>query len=218
MAQNFNDVDDDYTSRNDLDLYSYDANAESPEWTKLALPHNSGVAVPSMIRVVSWNVDFMASYSEHRVRCILDHLQNTVIQETEIATSPPILLLQEVEDDALQAILEHTWIRNNFNVSPISREDWTSSYGSVTLVHKSIPVSKVFKINFEKSVMGRFALLVDLKLGNPAALTGVGHDAADESGGGKQETVPFRLASVHLESLPEVRVLVPGSFARWHRR
>ncbi|KLO17211.1 hypothetical protein SCHPADRAFT_900841 [Schizopora paradoxa] len=51
--------------------------------------------------------------------------------------------------------------------------------------------------------MGRFALIVDLELGNPAALTGAGHDAADESGGGEQETVPFRLASVHLESLPD---------------
>jgi len=40
-------------------------------------------------------------------------------------------------------------------------------------------------------------------LGIPAAVTGAGHEAAEERCGGKQGTVTFRLASVHLESLPE---------------
>lgn len=199
------DMDEDYTSREALNLYSYNSNPLSSGWEKLSLPSKAVAAVPTVIRVISWNVDFMADYAEHRLKCVLDHLQNTVIQESEITTCPPSILLQEVQDDVLPVLLEHTWVRDNFNISPISNEDWhqNRTYGSVTLVHKNIPVSSVFKIAFEKSVMGRFALFVDLELGNPAAATGAANDAAEKDSSGKQNTVLFRLASVHLESLPD---------------
>lgn len=207
MAQD-TETDSNYISRHALNLYSFDRDPKASGWAQLSLP-SKAAAAPSSIRVISWNVDFMAEHADHRLMCALDHLQSTVVKGSEIPTSPPCILLQEVEDEAIHVILDHSWVQENFNVSPISSSDWHqhSHYGSVTLVHKTIPVSNVFKIAFEKSVMGRFVLLVDLNLGIPTAatVTGAGHrdNAADERSGGRQDAVTFRLASVHLESLPE---------------
>ncbi|KLO05038.1 hypothetical protein SCHPADRAFT_811808, partial [Schizopora paradoxa] len=146
---------------------------------------------PSEIRIITWNIDYMAKDADRRLLCILDHLQNYLSQEPSDSNStslPSIVLLQEVHTAALPALLSHPWVRATFNLTPTSRSDWHpySSYGNVALIHKSIPVTRVFKIVFEESMMGRFALLVDVELGE---------EPHDES------TVHFRIANVHLESL-----------------
>jgi len=150
----------------------------------------------STVRILTWNIDFMAPESKSRMLSALSHIQLDVFDD-EI--EPCCILFQEVDEAAHLALLKDKWVHDNFVVVPASPEECPSQgYNVVTLVSKSIPLVKAQSLVFGDSMMGRTALFVDLQLTtNPVA---------SEKGEGdskkKEKSVTFRVANTHLESLP----------------
>jgi tyrosyl-DNA phosphodiesterase 2 len=145
------------------------------------------------LQLITWNVDAGADQPKERLTRILKHLRKTVFRDS---TPPPpcCILLQEVHEDVLPALLRSRWVREHFLVTPISTDDWTTPYGVVTLVSKAVPVSTVFVIELPKTTVGRQALFVDVHVSGPPP----------ESGEGKRDnrTRTIRIANTHLEPEP----------------
>lgn len=168
------------------------------------------------IKILTWNVDFMASNVRTRMSAVLNHIQNDVFEcPNDEQPEPCCILLQEVEPDSFPEILEHEWIREHFCVVPTKAGAWPSvHYGNVTLVSRTIPVLSARLLRFGDSWMNRHAVLVDLRLDAPDV-------PEDESGGedGGEDAksgdsyVTVRVANVHLESLPAGTPLRPGQLA-----
>ncbi|RPD64227.1 hypothetical protein L226DRAFT_375981 [Lentinus tigrinus ALCF2SS1-7] len=143
---------------------------------------------PATLRLVTWNVDFMARDSRGRVSCILDHLQKTVLTASAdvSAASSSCILLQELDADSFDELLTHTWVREHYTVMPPNRESWGSYYGVATLVSRNIRANNAHMAQFTNSIMGRTALFVDVEMTLPDS----------------EETRVVRIANTHLESLP----------------
>ncbi|CAL1716394.1 unnamed protein product [Somion occarium] len=166
---------------------------------------------PSSIRVLSWNIDFIGDKPEARMQAALSHIQNEVFaSEDGQKPAPCCILLQEVSSEAFPVLLKNQWVRKHFMVIPTSADDFPNgTYGVVTLVSKSIPVSKAQSLIFGNSAMGRSALMVDVKLSLPnptAKAENGGSRSSEESENLPTVTAPslitLRLANTHLESLP----------------
>jgi tyrosyl-DNA phosphodiesterase 2 len=146
--------------------------------------------LPSTVRILTWNIDFMASSPEERLTTAFAHIQNDVFRcEKGEAPEPCCILLQEIHEQAFHVILENEWIRKHFILTPLSPEKWPSSatYGNVTLVSRLIPVSYAWSLEFGCSKMSRNVLLVDIKLSVPT----------------KSQVITLRVGNTHLESMPE---------------
>ena len=157
------------------------------------LPKYSKIAPPKSIKLVSWNVDFMAPRAEDRLRCAMDHIRSHLEEPTEDGSVshrifPSCVLLQEIHGDAMSIILRNKWIREHFIVVPTSTRYWPSSrYGNVTLISSTVPAVRAQSLVFGNSRMGRNAVVVDVHLAAP----------------GSDTPALLRIANVHLESLPE---------------
>ncbi|EGN99257.1 hypothetical protein SERLA73DRAFT_182166 [Serpula lacrymans var. lacrymans S7.3] len=147
--------------------------------------------LPSSITIISWNVDFSSYNHTERLLAAMAHIQYDVLHCKTINDRPKpcCILLQEVNREVFPVILTHEWIQRCFIVTPTSYDQWPShsSYGNVTLVSRSIPVSGSWSIDFSNSTMSRNALITDLKLSLPSHTANV---------------VTVRVANTHLESLP----------------
>ena len=159
------------------------------------------VILPSSFRLVTWNVSFDTPNERARIVTALDHLRDDIVRCPEGQTHPQcVILLQEVNPTSLQAILEHSWVRDHFLVAPIRANAWPmSAYGNATLVSRDIPVTSAQIVDFGPydSVMGRHALIVDLRLhARPKRSSQDGEDDPTP------REVTIRVANVHLESLP----------------
>ena len=146
---------------------------------------------PDSIRLVSWNVDFMAPNAEDRLHHALGHIQGHLEQSKEEGNAilaPSCILLQEVHGDAMPVILQNQWVREHFTIVPTSTKYWPSPrYGNVTLISHTVPTVSAHTLVFANSRMGRNAVIVDVHL----AATG------------SDTPMLLRIANVHLESLPE---------------
>ncbi|KAH9850351.1 Endonuclease/exonuclease/phosphatase [Lenzites betulinus] len=143
-------------------------------------------SIPAEIRLVTWNVDFMAPRSDVRFLCILSYLQNSTLSSPP---EPACILLQELDAKSFDALLASDWVRKHFAVVPDSTKEWRGShYGNATLVSRSIPVRDVKKMDFRNSQMGRSAIFVDI----PVRLSP-----------DSDELRVVRVANTHLESLPQ---------------
>jgi tyrosyl-DNA phosphodiesterase 2 len=117
---------------------------------------------------------------------------------------PTVLMLQEVSEDSLPAILAHAWVRDNFILSDKTAPQW---YFTLLLVSKTLATERWFRVPFVGSGMGRDALFVDIQFSSP--LPDGGGDvriAASEAEDGpkKQEKKKvLRVCTTHLESLSE---------------
>jgi tyrosyl-DNA phosphodiesterase 2 len=202
--------------------------SESSSWSPLeSFPTRRFLKPEELLRVVSWNIDFMAPGREQRACAAMDHLRNTFGPKP-----PPIaVMLQEVHAKSLSGILEHPWVRDNFAVSntedPQSNtedpqsdtedlqsdtedpqsdtEDLQSdiapqSYFTIMMVSKHIETEKWFRVPFESN-MERDALFVDIPL---SPLNG-------EEGTRKNI---LRLCTTHLESLLVGETLRPRQLAQ----
>ncbi|KAL7279183.1 hypothetical protein ACG7TL_007023 [Trametes sanguinea] len=139
--------------------------------------------IPAELRLITWNVDFMAQDTAGRLERILSYLQ-----ETQLSHSPPpsCVLLQELDVWSLNAVLLNPWVRQHYAVTPPTVNHWQSHYGNATLISRSIPVESAQMLVFSDSTMGRTAIFVDIPLRSP-----------------KSNRVRLvRIANTHLESLP----------------
>ncbi|KAI0833452.1 Endonuclease/exonuclease/phosphatase [Trametes gibbosa] len=143
-------------------------------------------SIPSELRLVTWNVDFMAPHSDARFLHILSYLQKSTLSAPP---EPSCILLQELDAKSFAALLASDWVRKHYAVVPDSTKEWCDHhYGNATLVSRSIPVQNVKKMNFYNSQMGRTAIFVDIPI----------RPWADSD-----ELRVVRVANTHLESLPQ---------------
>lgn len=145
----------------------------------------------------------------------LEYIQNDVFDcKDGQKPTPCCILLQEIHYHAFPIILHNPWVQKYFTVTPSSTDDFpVQTYGVVTLVSSSIPVSLVQSLHFGNSQMGRNALMVDLKLTPPGSRrrkrkSGDSQSSRESKDSSTSRYVTLRLANTHLESLPM------GAFAR----
>ncbi|PIL29010.1 hypothetical protein GSI_09058 [Ganoderma sinense ZZ0214-1] len=153
----------------------------TPEYEQPSLP-------VSDIKIVSWNVDFVAPDAAARVSCILNYLQTTIVTND---SQPTVILLQELKEESFDAVLKNRWVRKHFAVLPPNTGYWSGRYGLATLISRHIPIVNAQMLQFRRTRMGRGALFVDVLL-----------KTTDVNG---ELAVPqtIRIANTHLESLGE---------------
>ena len=136
----------------------------------------------SLLRVVSWNIDFMAPRRASRASAAMAHLKEV------FGDSPPplVIMLQEVHSQSLEAILSHSWIRNNFVLSNVEAP---SRYFTLMMVSQQVQAETWFRMPLP-SKMERDALVVDIPVLPPGKEP-------------KHTSQILRLCTTHLESLPE---------------
>ncbi|KAL5525810.1 hypothetical protein ACEPAG_7147 [Sanghuangporus baumii] len=212
-------VHDEPNSRGMLSVYIY--SPDKNRWTRAPYAQEQpakGSSAPTSLRLLTWNVDFMASYAVDRLKCTLDHIQRDVFNCTDgNAPEPCVILLQEIEAEVIPVLLSNEWVRAHFQVTPISKWNWPNKahYGNITLISLDVPVVSASSLVFANSHMSRNALIVDVQL---AASPRPETDATEIVGDGKNDSkVPraalFRiriantagriLCNVHLESLQQ---------------
>ena len=153
----------------------------------------------SILKIVSWNLQWSTPDPARRVTAALDHLQDRF----GTAPGPLVVMLQEVCQESLQALLENPWVQRNFNMTdstpPRSIHDdvhgdsfvfkklyWEAKpYFTLMMLPKSLRILDCFRVPFV-SRMGRDALFVDIPI-----------SAGGQSISGRS----VRLCTTHLESL-----------------
>ncbi|KAJ8454912.1 hypothetical protein ONZ45_g19120 [Pleurotus djamor] len=142
---------------------------------------------PSLIRIVTWNVDFTEEDPQERLETVLEYLKCDIFHcEDHQAPQPTCILLQEVHVEAFGVILANDWVKNNFVITPSNTRKWPEGtyYGNITLISRNVPVAFAGILEFGCSAMQRTAVIVDVRL-----RTEEGSD------------VLVRVVNTHLESL-----------------
>jgi hypothetical protein len=109
----------------------------------------------NMIRIVSWNIDSQAPSQPQRAAAAIVHLK-------EVFRNPPpslVIMPQEIQPDALKAILADRWIKEHFLTSHAIADECLV----VMLVSKDIPTQQWFQISLGEG-LGRKALFIDIPL------------------------------------------------------
>ncbi|KAG6827454.1 hypothetical protein H0H92_011722 [Tricholoma furcatifolium] len=141
---------------------------------------------PSSITIISWNLHHRAPHKKERILTALRHLETYVFKCAEGQTPvASCIMLQEVHKEALMHLLEDSWVRKHFVVTPISADKWPHDYGNVTLVERSVVVEKAGHLTYGYSNARRSALVVDLKASSPSA--------------NKPRDMVIRMINTHLE-------------------
>lgn len=167
-----------------------------PEWNQKL---RDDLLPGSILKIVSWNIEWSTPDPARRVTAALDHLQ----ERFGTAPGPLVVMLQEVCLKSLQALLEHPWVQRNFNLTdsttPRSIHDYVhgdsfvfkesyweaARYFTLMMLPKSLRILDCFRVPFVSS-MGRDALFVDIPI--------------SVRGRSKSES-SIRLCTTHLESL-----------------
>ncbi|KAI0926075.1 hypothetical protein AcV5_008637 [Taiwanofungus camphoratus] len=159
-------------------------------------PGKRSATPPPFLRILTWNVDFMAPNARERLLCILAYIRSTVLASPLSCPDPCCILLQEIAFGIFPILLQHDWVRKNFQIVPSSPQHWPAgaTYGNVTLISKAIPVLSARSLVFGNSLMGRNALMVDVQLRDRHAT----------------RMVVLRIANTHLESLPQGTLARPA--------
>lgn len=172
-------------------------------------PHaaNEGARI-SGLRLLTWNIDFMAPFPQARMASALSHLQALV--EGTPASTAVVVCLQELRQDMpidfdrleksfdpqiaddLRQIASAAWVQDRFLVSDLTTEHWRCGYNSVTLVDRRLGIASVARLPFV-SEYNREALLVDI-----AVKSSRGQAGGEAEGG---HPAILRLCNVHLDSM-----------------
>ncbi|EXJ74197.1 uncharacterized protein A1O5_02491 [Cladophialophora psammophila CBS 110553] len=113
--------------------------------------------------LLSWNIDFMLPFTDERMRAALKHLRSHV----EGTSLPSVVMLQEMLETDLALLQAEPWIRSNYHLTDLDNKYWESGhYGTCTLVPKVLPITSVFRVHYEQTVMERDGLFVDVDFGN----------------------------------------------------
>ncbi|KAK0105032.1 hypothetical protein ONS95_004600 [Cadophora gregata] len=163
----------------------------------------------SVLKVVSWNIDFSSAGIEARATSALEHLQELFGE----VKHPFVVMLQEVRRESLQIILENSWVQQNFVLSNteapeslytdipgdsfiVKRLDWRAApYFTLFMISRNLKVENCFRVPFVTE-MGRDALLVDISVSSAGKRT--------------KSKECLRLCTTHLESLWEGKAYRPG--------
>ena len=142
------------------------------------------------VDIVTWNVDFKGGpVAADRVSCILDHLRDVILPN---GPQTAVILLQELNRFSFPALLEHSWVREHFAVTPPGARSWPGGYGIATLVSRKLQVGNARMLGFHKTRMGRTAVFVDVPL-----------QRQDEHSDDSDRGATVRIANTHLESLTD---------------
>ena len=157
--------------------------SKSVSWRPLSHSLKQGSLDPgSLLRIISWNIDFTAPDRKKRALSAITHLM-------EVFGDPPppsVIMLQEVHSDSLAAILEHSWVKHNFAISDV---DVPERYFTIMMVSHQLQAESWFRCPLPTR-MGRDALLVDIPISPIRGDTG-------------HSKRILRLCTTHLESLWE---------------
>ncbi|KIX98718.1 uncharacterized protein Z520_05179 [Fonsecaea multimorphosa CBS 102226] len=168
---------------------------ETSPWQQV-VPSKSAPDVPGTAKfmLLSWNIDFMLPFTDERMRAAIKHLQSHV----DGTSLPSVIMLQEMLETDLALLQTQPWIRANYNMTDIDNKYWESGhYGTCTLVPKALPITSVFRVHYEQTVMERDGLFVDVHFGNGQII---------------------RICNTHLESLvadPPKRPHQLATAAKW---
>ncbi|XP_006461289.1 hypothetical protein AGABI2DRAFT_118191 [Agaricus bisporus var. bisporus H97] len=182
-------------------LYRFDGHTNT--WKPLLLEdlrrtQGHALGTPSKFQVLSWNIEFTSPSIPERTTAILDYIQtlqnHTQISSAQSDSIPTIILLQEVDMDAFPSILSHPFLRTHYDLTDISHEHFQASYGTITLIPRSLipSIASVARIPFENSFMGRDVLIVDLELPKLPL--------SPQSFPSRTTTSRIRICNTHLES------------------
>lgn len=171
-----------------------------------------GLERGSVLKVVSWNIDWSKPEPAVRASAALRHLKGMFGE----GSGPLVVMLQEVCCKSLQVILENSWVQQNFvlsNVKPpeslhtdipgesfiMRKPDWMAApYFTLMMISRHLAIMDCFRVPFVTG-MGRDALVVDIPVLNP--------------GGRTERTESLRLCTTHLESLWGGKAYRPGQLA-----
>lgn len=185
---------------------------QSSTWIAQKNKIQGGLQRGSVLKLVSWNINWSSPGPATRASAALEHL-NTLFGEDP---GPLVVMLQEVRHESLQAIMENPWVQQNFvlsNVSPpeshytyipgesfiLNQLEWKAApYFTLTMISKHLAITNCFRVPF-LTMMGRDALVVDIPIIN--------------SGGQTHSRECIRLCTTHLESLWPGKVYRPGQLA-----
>ena len=140
------------------------------------------------IRVVTWNIDFMAPEPRARMSSALAYLESLV--GAIPASTPVAIFLQEMQNsdtdgerlaNDLHQIKSAEWVQRRFNITDADTAAWSDAYGQTMLVDRRLRISSVSRLPLV-SEYRREALLVDVDVGF-------------------EEPRYLRLCNVHLDSL-----------------
>ncbi|KAG2038920.1 hypothetical protein BDR03DRAFT_953110 [Suillus americanus] len=172
--------------------------AESKQW----LPGPSqdrAEHMPSFIRVVSWNIDCMRPEPDLRLDAALSYIQHQVFKCRTYRRRPEpcSILLQGVLATAFDTILNNKWVQNFFVVIPSTTDAWPklAKYGTVTLLSRSIRITKSTSLHFSCSESQHHAIFVDVKLSGLVDTV--------QAPSSSQSVVTLRIANTHLDPLPD---------------
>jgi hypothetical protein len=165
----------------------------SSHW--VPLPENSPNAdlLPrdTLVRIISWNIDFSTPAHYDRTTTALDYLASLFSPLTSTTSAPMILMLQEMSDESLDAILAHPWARRNFVVS--DKTPLPQMYFTLLLVDRRLVTGGWFRIEYPETEYRRDVLGVDI-------LVAFGDDETAQNG---RPARRLRFLTTHLESLAE---------------
>ncbi|KZS88058.1 hypothetical protein SISNIDRAFT_270756 [Sistotremastrum niveocremeum HHB9708] len=152
------------------------------KWTSTSHASSFSEPLVTSFKVLCWNVGYRYEepYEHHWAKSFVKELKRRLgpssSASAEGAKTAPccVVLLQEVQRDALHALYSDDWIRQTMIAVPVppSISDSSGSLGAtvqnVTLVSRTIPVSQALHVSFFNSQMARHAVVVDLKFYAPA--------------------------------------------------
>ncbi|KAF1842804.1 uncharacterized protein K460DRAFT_291214 [Cucurbitaria berberidis CBS 394.84] len=134
----------------------------------------AGEGAPSKaLRVITWNIDFMASHPRARMASALSHLEELVSQIPE--SCAVVVHLQEIMETSgsdeqqandLNQIMNAPWVRECFNLTDVDTSRLVAPYGQITLIDRRLAISNVSRMWFVSEYQ-RDALLVDIRLDTP---------------------------------------------------
>ncbi|RYP25231.1 hypothetical protein DL765_000112 [Monosporascus sp. GIB2] len=157
----------------------------------------------NVLKIASWNLSFSSPGAGARAVAALAYLRTMFGQEPHNL----VVMLQELRQESLEAILDDKWTQQNFVLSDVKPPDakpldclyedgessdledtdWRPSpYFTLMMVSRTLPISNCFRVPFP-SKMWRDALVVDIPV-----LDDRGPEQPKES---------LRLCTTHLESL-----------------
>ncbi|KAF2731253.1 hypothetical protein EJ04DRAFT_443408 [Polyplosphaeria fusca] len=140
--------------------------------TMTAAPSKSSSHMTSL-RLITWNIDFMAPYPTERMASALVYLEGLI--SSIPTTTATVIFLQEMQEAPnprqldqsatdLSQLRDASWVQQKFHITDLTPVNWDlSSYGTVTLVDKRLMIAGVSRLHF-MSEYQRDALLVDIAI------------------------------------------------------
>ncbi|KAF8578185.1 hypothetical protein K439DRAFT_1395822 [Ramaria rubella] len=174
-----------------LSMYRAISDSET-EWVPADSPSCSEFSATEIL-LITWNINAAEDLAKERFIRIITHLRKKALGDSKIPP-PCCILLQEVHEEVLSALLKHEWVRDNFLVTPINAAEWGTQYGNITLVSNTVPVSTVFFAELPMSKIGRHAIFVDVHLSAPPP------ESEEQVRDKRIRTI--RIANTHLEPEP----------------